>query len=299
MPWPDEVTAFRTETLTSKESGRSGADWIGAAPQEGLLHPNGQIPNTVMGQLVALYRRERTFPEATEAKKGVVKLNQAAATPGDPVVLGQNTSWLATHIQGLRIIWNSPTSITVESGSAWIPALGRVLDVPGAITRSSLFLTASTWHYVYLYSDAGTPAIETSTVAPAAYKGTARQKAWDESRRYLGAILTDSEGNLCAFERRGAFVRYAETHTNTPFRVVAGASTTLTNYSAVGVVPPTSRIAEVFLNANSSSLGRVYATGTSRQVAIAFANSGFAASIPLDSNRTFDVINDASGGTRG
>lgn len=76
--YPDEVRTLKTQTLQSKEAGRSGADWIGATPQEGLVHPNGQIPDTVMGQLVALYRRERTIPDATETQKGGVELATAA-----------------------------------------------------------------------------------------------------------------------------------------------------------------------------------------------------------------------------
>lgn len=78
MAWPDEVTAFRTETLTIKEPGLSGADWIGAAPQEGLTHSNGQIADTVAGQLQALYERDGTIPDATETQKGVVEIATAA-----------------------------------------------------------------------------------------------------------------------------------------------------------------------------------------------------------------------------
>ena len=104
------------------------------------------------------------------------------------------------YIDGLQMVWNSATSISVTSGTAYIPALGNVLVSNATLTLSGLSLTASTWYHVYLYSNAGTPAIECVTTAPVLYYGTAYQKAGDSSRRYVGSVLTDASTNIRNFK---------------------------------------------------------------------------------------------------
>ena len=93
--------------------------------------------------------------------------------------------------------WVSATAITVTSGSAFVPSLNKCLPVPNAIALTGLVLAASTFYHVYLYSNAGVPAIEVVTTAPASpYNGTARAKTGDTSRRYVGSVLTDASGNI-------------------------------------------------------------------------------------------------------
>lgn len=111
------------------------------------------------------------------------------------------------HIDGLRLEWVSGTSLRVTSGMAYIESLGYAIDVPAAITKSSLSLTVSTWYHVYLFDNAGTPDIEIVTTAPAAaYSGTARSKAGDSSRRWLGRLRTDSAGSIRPFGARSCQV---------------------------------------------------------------------------------------------
>lgn len=106
--------------------------------------------------------------DASPAQKGAVLLSEEATDPVNPAVLVQNSAHLAAHIDGLKIVRTTASALRVERGSAWIPALRRVVDVPNNIAVTNMTLTANTWHYLYLHADGGTPGIEYSTEAPVA-----------------------------------------------------------------------------------------------------------------------------------
>jgi len=150
------------------------------------------------------------------------------------------------YIDGLQMQWVSATAVTVSSGRAYIPSLGYYLDAPNAIALTGLALTASTFYHLYLYNNAGTPAIECVTTAPAApYSGTARAKTGDTSRRYVGSVKTDSSGNIFNFTMNGLCVSYyADVGEGVaPFRLLqAGVATTNTTVSALALVPITSKL---------------------------------------------------------
>ncbi|KEA51865.1 hypothetical protein DT73_13100 [Mangrovibacter sp. MFB070] len=94
-------------------------------------------------------------------------------------------------IYGLDILV-SATSITVHAGEAYIPGLGRSLEVTSDITLAISSTTASTWYHIYLYDNAGTPAIEYSTTVPVDYAKPAKIKTGDSTRRYLGSFRSTS-----------------------------------------------------------------------------------------------------------
>jgi hypothetical protein len=149
------------------------------------------------------------------------------------------------HIEGLTLEWLSGTSLRVSSGSAYIPSLGYAVDVPGAITKSSLTLSANTWYHVYLFLNAGSPDIEVVTTAPdAPYSGTARAKTGDTSRRYIGNVRTDGAGAVFNFLHAGSVVRYRTPIDELPFRALsAGMATVATVVSLSAIVPTTARMA--------------------------------------------------------
>jgi hypothetical protein len=171
----------------------------------------------------------------------------AAAAPSfRTLVAADVASALPTdYISGLKLIWNSATSISVGTGSAVIPSTGKLETVSATLTLSSLVLSASTFYHVYLYDNAGTPAIECVTTAPAtAYQGTARAKTGDTTRRYLGSVLTDASGNIANFyhDANNGFVLYQTNIFNAPYQVVNGSASTATNVSCASAVPLTARI---------------------------------------------------------
>lgn len=79
------------------------------------------------------------------------------------------------------------TSYRVEAGAADVN--GTMLAWSSPITRSSLTFTSGTMNYVYLYSNAGTPAVEESTTAPV-WDGDLNyyKKTGDNTRRCIGFL---------------------------------------------------------------------------------------------------------------
>jgi len=154
------------------------------------------------------------------------------------------------YIDGLQIQWVSATAVTVSSGRAYIPSVGYYLDAPNAIPLTGLVLTASTWYHLYLYNNAGTPAVECVTTAPAApYSGTARAKTGDTSRRYVGSVLTDGTGNIYNFISQGSKVNYYYLQ-----RILStGTATVRTTVSGTGALPPTAILALLHVQNQSSA----------------------------------------------
>lgn len=159
------------------------------------------------------------------------------------------------YIGGLKMVWNSATSISVTTGSAYIASLGRLCLVNSTLTLSSLSLTASTWYHLYLFENSGTPTLECVTTAPAApYYGTARAKTSDTTRRYVGSVKTDGSGNIYKFANSAGAVMYQENVIPAPFQVLNnGAATTPTNVDLSAVVPVTSTLANAQLFNNTTN----------------------------------------------
>jgi hypothetical protein len=157
---------------------------------------------------------------------------------------------LAGFITGLRLEWVSVSSIRVKPGAAQIPA-GDLLISTADITVSSISLGNNAWGHVYLYGNAGVPAVEVVTTAPAGYFGGAYQKTGVSTRRYLGSVKTDSSGNILNFQHDPltGFVRYLNNPFAAPNEVLAtGTATAETTVQAgpsgpsAGIVPATSRM---------------------------------------------------------
>ncbi len=126
-----------------------------------------------------------------------VKLSQLAAQSPPTRAAGAALWTHRGHIDGLKMEWVSGTSLRVTSGSAYIESLGYAIELPAAITKSSLVLVASSWYHIYLFDNAGTPDIEIVTTAPAApYNGSARSKTGDTGKRWLGRVRTDESSAL-------------------------------------------------------------------------------------------------------
>lgn len=198
------------------------------------------------------------------------------------------------HIDGLRLEWVSGTSLRVTSGMAYIESLGYAIDVPAAITKSSLSLTASTWYHVYLFDNAGTPDIEVVTTAPdAPYSGAARSKAADDSRRYIGSVLTNSSSSLRAFKVSNDYLSWTGRTGIAPNHILAnGTATTQTNVSPADVVPVTCSM--VMLRAVSDSSVQL---NVSNSEAASFAvielppGREIVAPFPLDSSGELSYLN--------
>jgi hypothetical protein len=153
---------------------------------------------------------------------------------------------ITTVIDGMKLIWNSATSIGVGVGACYAEN-GDWIDVTSAITKASLSLSNSTWYHIYVYLSAGVASAEVVTTAPVAWKGSAYSKTGDTSRRYVGSVKTDGSGNVYGFQHElpANMMHYKNVASgSSPFRVLnAGTATTATAVACSGVVPVTSRIA--------------------------------------------------------
>lgn len=147
----------------------------------------------------------------------------------------------AGYIEGLIPQWNSATSISVSPGSAALPSPARSLLSSSTLTLSGLTLSATTWYYLYLYDNAGTPAIELVTTAPSApYTGTARTKTGDTSRRFICALRAQAANTLRNFLWGPDYVNY--TDIATLYNAVNNvAATSPVVFSASAFIPPTTQ----------------------------------------------------------
>lgn len=149
---------------------------------------------------------------------------------------------VSTALEGLQLIWNSATSLSVGTGLCYAEN-GDQFDVSSTLTASSLSLSSSTWYHVYVYLSSGTPAMEVVTTAPTAWKGSAYSKTGDTSRRYVGSVRTDGSGNVYKFYHNPAdnLIMYADLDPSaSPFLVLnAGTASSSTSVSLTSCVPVT------------------------------------------------------------
>lgn len=135
---------------------------------------------------------------------------------------------------------------TFSTGGAMIQATGRMLHVTSPITVTGPVPAANTWYFAYLYAGAGgAPSIEIVTTAPAApYRGTARSKTGDTTRRFLCAILGASGGFMRQRYMADNTYRFLQSVNGPPFRVLVNASGTTPIIRELGAaVPPTTQTA--------------------------------------------------------
>jgi hypothetical protein len=211
------------------------------------------------------------------------------------------------YIDGLQLFWVSLTSIQINPGSAYIPSSGKILQLPTAVTVTPPAGVTGFAH-LYLYDNAGTPAVEMLAVEPVAYWNTAYQKTGDTARRYLGSVLLNS-GSAYKFlhyplQNRMSYA-YG-TPSASPFNVLSGGtSLTPATVATTTVCPATSTALEALLSGSGTS-GSFYignedqATplSASNWVLVGLTTGYMAVTIPLSIGnglRRFQYMVNASG----
>lgn len=149
---------------------------------------------------------------------------------------------LPTAITGFNLIWLSATGISASPGIAWVPSLSQLVRSDSTISKTGLTLSASTFYYVYVYLNSGTPDIEISTTVPAFYFNKSSTKNGDTSRRFVGSFLTDASSNIYEFVAQSTVDEFSLywplINATAPFRVLAnGAQTAPAVVSLAGPVP--------------------------------------------------------------
>lgn len=208
------------------------------------------------------------------------------------------------YCDGLKMVYVSGTQIQVTAGAAYVPGPKRIAELAAATTLTPS-LAASTWYHLFLTVSGATVGIEAVTTAPASpYSGTARTKAGDTSRRYIGSFRTMPSGAIAKFthDLAAAAITYLEDLNAAPFAIVAGGTaTTPTAASCAAVVPMTSKRAK-FLANNNATGQTVFMSNTEAVNSLSTANwlsfitpaGSFYAEFPLDSSQAFNYLYSAA-----
>lgn len=163
------------------------------------------------------------------------------------------------YIDGMILSWNSNTSISVSSGSYYVPSVGFNVNSPATITKAGLALAASTFYHVYGFLNSGVPDVEIVTTVPSSpYNGSAKTKTGDTTRRYLGSILTDASSNVYNFRMAGTTLMY-QGFINNPVMVVlnTGTATAETTVNLAGVIPVGTQVIKARHSNSSNTSSRM------------------------------------------
>lgn len=184
----------------------------------------------------------------------VVATDSVLAALGKLQASKEDTSSLTALIAGLIPSRPAPTSLTFSSGTAYIPGLGRRVTVSADITLSGLALPASVWYYAYLYENAGAAAIELVTTAPAApYMGSARTKAGDTTRRFIGAFRSSTNGGVLGFTAgNDGMINYRDNLIAAPYRVLSNGAATAPTIVVTSAIVPINVTKSVRLSMNNN-----------------------------------------------
>lgn len=148
-------------------------------------------------------------------------------------------------IEGLTMVWASGTSIAIRGGSAYVPSVGKVVTYAGGTITPITVGAVNTFIHLYL-TDAGV--IEQSTTAaPVRYYNQAHQKTNDNSRRYIGSILINTNAaGAYQFAHRLADSSIMYTVANpesTTFRLLSG-GTSVAAFNTRTIAPVTAHTLE-------------------------------------------------------
>jgi hypothetical protein len=179
-------------------------------------------------------------------------------------------------MSGLRLVWNSATSISVQPGSAYIPGAGKLITVTSDLTLSSIATTSGTWYHVYLFDNAGTAAIEVSATAPAAfYASLARTKTGNTTRRWLGAVYASGTNSIRGFNHdvETGFFMYGGPNAFPPRTLTMYQAAADSTFSNAAGMPPQSFMGFFRLSSNVTAPSNSYVGFAKGGTTDAYTNS--------------------------
>jgi hypothetical protein len=112
-----------------------------------------------------------------------------------------------THIEGLEVTYVSATALDVAPGSAYVPGLNKVVELPLGASLTGLTLTANTFYYLYLFESAGVGQVELVTTTPDdPYLANARTKGGgtpSENHRLIKTLRASATNTLLRWRKEG------------------------------------------------------------------------------------------------
>lgn len=179
----------------------------------------------------------------------------------DPRQVGLN------YIEGLQMVFVGRRALTVNPGAAFVPALGRVIELTSPIALTGLSLLANGANHVYLYLNAGVPAVEVVNTLPVKDPSGAWLKSTDPNRRYIGSVSSNGSNDMWKFNHlhRENRIQYIEaTPLVAPFTLISGFSGTFTPIATYVLPVPTTT--EALVTASVAN-GTAYFTVAEQQTA--------------------------------
>lgn len=117
--------------------------------------------------------------------------------PSDVLLSDVLVNWMELE-NGAQLLYVGAQAYSVTPGRMAVN--GEILSWASNIARTSLSLTANTMYYVYLYNNAGTPAVEESTTVPVWDSAlNYYKKTGDNSRRCIGFIQASATDTIRKF----------------------------------------------------------------------------------------------------
>lgn len=136
--------------------------------------------------------KSTTYTKAEDDAKFVAKTDVIAVANGGT---GKTTEFRKGFIEGFRLLTVGDNAITVTAGAAYIPGLGKIVELTANKVYTGLAVLASqSQHHFYLFESGGVADVEISLTAPVNYFGSAYNKTGDTSRRYLFSVLSGTTG---------------------------------------------------------------------------------------------------------
>ncbi|WP_460044102.1 hypothetical protein [Pseudomonas sp. S2_H01] len=207
---------------------------------------------------------------AALASKNAAAISEAnaAASAGTAGNVGVGKGF----IEGLQMLWVSLNSIQILPGSCFMPNLNRVYKVPATLTVTPPAGVTGFGH-IYLYDNAGTPAVEMVTTEPVQYWNDARNKTGDPTRRYIGSALLNN-GNAYNFRHypaQGKVNYLYATPTTAPFNPLSGGTALVaTVVSAAAVCPSTATHMDALVSCAGS--GAIYVGNEEQAIQLSNTN---------------------------
>lgn len=201
----------------------------------------------------------KTNPIITHDEKGIATAVQSGAD-------AQTTLY-----EGLRAVYLAANALRIELGAILIPSVG-ILQFDDPVDKTNLSGLTVGWNYAYAYMSETGPAIELSpTVPDTPYRGGARLKTGDSTRRYIpnSAFYASGANTIRKPSKTRGFTRWILTQDAAPLRVVQGATNTTTVAVDISpVCPPTAVAVDVsgwLNNGDNSSTLYISAAGDGLQ----------------------------------
>lgn len=181
-------------------------------------------------------------------------MSRVYPTGGQEVAVGGGGSTDVELIRGLDFRHNSGSSLIVSPGECYIPGIAEVVSCNVDTAFGPAFGSASTWYHLYLYKTGpGAFGVNWGTALPVRYGFRAAYATGDNTRRYIGSVLTNASGSIYSYTTRvmasnEITLDWTELNNVAPFRVLAGGNnTSATVIDLSGIVPPAQYLRYNFL----------------------------------------------------